>query len=196
MKYVRTVDNYSFVNEEGAMVDITKNKRGRVFLKGKSNEWSVAFPWMDEYVTSAVCKFTEEGEVITKYNHYKLGTISPDYQEFLNVTRMGTLALGNWNIYGSRNGNYYLTGDIFPQKKSIEIAKIIHQEGNFLTIQQLVEERPGKLSWCKPERIFVCWCSVSRCVIQELDSRGKIADIPYQQFEKFNGTICKPILKI
>lgn len=197
MTDAKRVDNYSFVNEEGAMVDITKKRRGRIFLTGRCIEHEKWFQSMYDFITSSVSEISEGGKVTTKYNVYELGTISPDYQEFLEATRTGVLAIGNWNIYGSRTGSYCITGDIFPQRKSIEISKILHQEGNFLTIQQLKEEEPRKFSWSKPERVFVCWGSISRRAVEEIYKTGKVADLSFDtEFEKFNGKTCKPVLKI
>lgn len=197
MTDVKRVDNYSFVNEEGAMVDITKKRRGRTFLTGRCIEHEKWFQGIYDFITSSVCEISEDGKVTTKHNVYELGTISPDYQEFLEATRTGVLAIGNWNIYGSRTGSYYITGDIFQQRKSIEIAKIIHQEGNFLTIRQLKEKEPKKFSWSKSERVFVCWGSISRRAVEEINKTGKVADLSYDaEFEKFNEKICRPILQI
>lgn len=196
MANARVINNYSFLNEEGAMVDLMKKKRGeRIYLHGRIEDFLAWFMGNDEWSTSSIIEITEEGEIITKHSVYKLGNISPDYQEFLDVSANGILTIGNWNIFGSKERGYYLTADIFPQRKSVE-AKILSQNGNFLTIQRLVEIPVGGKAWEKPEQCWVCWSNMSAPAKKGIKRMGRVADIEYVNFEYFDNQICRPVLEI
>ena len=175
------------------MVDPERKRTGKFFLYARYTDSWAMFMGTEYFVTSSIQERTEEGSVITKNSTYQLGTMALEYHEFLEATRKGMLAIGNWNIYGCKN-RYYLTGDVFPQKKALPTSKIVAQDGNYLTITRLVETPTGERVWEDPEKVFICWSSMSKHAQSELQSRGKVADIAYEKFEQFNGKTCKPIL--
>lgn len=190
---IRIIDNYSFLYEEGAMVDTTRKRKGRIFLYGRRVDLWRGFTEMENSLTSDVIRFSDKGEVVTRGGAiYKLGIISPDYKDFLEVTEKGIPTIANWNIYGSKESGYCLTGDFFPERKAMGTAKIISQKGNILTIQRLVKIPTGESIWADPEQVFVCWNAMSHQVLAEIKKRGKVADI--RNFKKFNGIRCKPLL--
>ena len=188
----RIIDNYSFVSKEvpGMMVDPRSRKSERYCVKGKFiDSWNI-FIGGEPCLTSTVKELTSEGEIATENKRYKLRKICPDYNEFLNARNKGIMTVGNWNIYGGKEYGYYLTADIFPERKALGRAKIISKEGNFLTIRRIGEAQS------KLETVFVCWSSMSMQVENEIMRRGELSDIPYADFQEFNGCKCKPILEI
>jgi len=196
MTEVRIVNNYSFLDEKGIMVDLTNKKTERYHLFGKNTDKWAKVLGTEHCVTSSVHNVTEDGKVSTEYSMYQLGTISPDYQEFLESNKKGILYVANWSIYGDKSG-YYLRADIYPKKKFIAVAKIVSQNGNFLTIQRITPDSITKNVWKEPETIFVCWNVMSYEMISAIRNTGKVADdLYYDNFQEFNGKICRPILKI
>ena len=192
---IRTINNYSFLNEEKVMVDITKFQKGRFYLFGKYTEEWARFMGTDSCVTSDVLNITEEGEVVTKNSIYNLGSISPDYQEFLEVSNKGISFAANWEIYGERKEfGYYLRADYYSKEQKSRItARIASQEGNFLTIQRLI----GKGNFAEKETVFVCWNTISPYAMSEIQTVGRVAsDIEYVYFQEFNGINCRPKLEV
>ena len=195
----RTINNYSFLSKDipGAMVD-TENPRikGKFYLAGRFTDWWATFMGTEYCVTSDVKEISEDGIVTPQNSQYQLGTISPDYEQYLNATRNGIQAVVNWNIYGGRDHGYYLTADLYPQRKSMGVAKIVSQEGNFLIIRRLTKIPDREIIWADEEKVFVCWTSMSKQAQNEILGREKIADdIPYAKMRNFCGVRCKPALQ-
>ena len=191
----KRIDNYSFLTEEGAMIDIEKTRRPgqRLYVSGRyTDDWVAIFT--GENRTLSLVKQKHRNTLLTSCGVCELGEPSTDYQEFLNATRNGIPAVANWNIFGSKE-RYFLTADIFPQRKALGLSKVIYQEGNFLTIQRRVKLPSDESIWGDPEKIFVCWNSMSEPIQTELWRRGKIADI--SEYEAFNGlSRCRPKLLV
>ena len=192
------INHYSFINEEGAMVDPANQKKGRgsYFLYGKfTDSWTFFMGVPENCKTAAVTAITDAKSVVTRDGSiYSLGTIAPEYKEFLEATKKGVLVVGNWNILGTRKRGYCLTGDTFPERKAISTARILYQEGNMLTIRRLITTPSGERIWNDPEHVFVCWNSMSHHAVTEIRRLGKVADIEYRDFERFAGLRCKPVL--
>ena len=196
----RKINNYSFLSKDisGAMVDAENPCiKGKFCLTGRFTESWAARMGTDYCITSEVEKISEDGIVTTKNAQYELGTISPDYQQYITATRNGIQAVVNWNIYGGQQYGYYLTADLYPQRKSLKVAKIISQEDNFLTIKKLVELPNKEIIWADEEKVFVCWSSMSKQARNEFLGRKMLADdILYEKLTSFCGINCKPILKL
>lgn len=196
MTEVRTVNNYSFLNDKGIMIDTTDKRRENYHLFGQyEDEWA-RITGSRYCVTSKVLDVSEDGKVVTKNSMYQLGTISPDYQEFLEVSRRGMLYVANWSLYGDKEG-YFLRANMYPKRKFILAAKVIAQNGNFLTIQRIINDTKSKITWGKPEKIFVCWNAMSAETLENIEKTGKVAaDLEVDNFQEFNGKKCRPILEI
>lgn len=192
---IRIINNYSFINEQGAMVNPVSKQKGKFYLLGKYTESWIFFVGTETCLTSVVTKITNELLVVTQDgNEYRLGTISPDYRQFLEATKKGISAVSNWSIYGSKKYGYYLMADEFLEKKAIATSKIIAQKGNFLVIRKMAKTLSGENVWNDPELVFVCWDTASKNVVTQIKQNGMLADIKYSDFKMFNGSICKPNL--
>lgn len=194
--YVRKVNNYYFVDKDGVMVDYEKaRKKEKLYLIGTFEDHVAAFMGTKHCHSSFVENISKNGEVTTQNTTYKLGGMSPDYQEFLEATRSGMRYLVDWTLYGDER-QYYLTGKCLPKNKVITIAKIISQDGNYLLIQMDKKTSSDEIVWNKEERVFVCWNNMSKHTERKiLDERKVATDIFYEKFEKFVGIKCKPVLK-
>ena len=192
---VRLVKNYCFLNDDGIMVDITSKRRERHYLFGKYNDEWAKIMGTEYCKTSTVIDVSEEGKVVTQNSIYQLGTVSPDYNDFLEAIRKGIHYVAEWSIYEC-NGTYYLRAHSYPNKKLMVIAKIIAQNGNFLTIQRLTQESISKNVWREPETIFVCWNTMSTEMSTKLQKEERVAGIEYTEFQEFNGINCRPNLRI
>lgn len=190
---LRTINNYSFIDNHGAMIN-PRGKQKKFYLYGQyTDSWSF-FVETEACLTASVTSVTDELVSTEDGKHYQLGTISKDYRDFLIATQNGIEAISNWNIYGSKKRGYYLLGDNFLAKKAIPTSKIISQERNFLIIKKMARTPSGENIWSDPERIFVCWSSPSKNALIQIKQNGRLADIKYSDFERFNGIICRPAL--
>ena len=196
MTEVRTVNNYSFLNEKGIMIDITDKRKEKYHLFGQHTGDRARIIGSTYCDTSIVLEVSEFGKVVTENSMYQLGTISTDYQEFLEVSRNGMLYVTNWSLYGSK-GMYYIKANMYPKRQFILLARVISQNGNFLTIQRLIKDPIANITWGKPEKIFVCWNVMSDEMVENIKKTGKITeDLEFSNFQEFNGTICRPVLEI
>jgi len=196
MARIIEIDDYSFMSQEilGAMVDTNApRRRGKICLSGIYVDYVSALLGTHDNIQVAVKEIKDDGTIVTPNYICQLGTINPDYEEYLRATRSGIQSVVNWNIYGSKERGYYLTADMYPQLKATGPSKIVSQEGNFLVIQRQKRIPSGELIWADEQKVFVCWSSISAQAQREIETRGKVADISYAKcFGIFNGNKCKP----